>query len=168
MNIWLTLKRIRPKSLWELTKLALKHPLFLYPTVIATKECIRISTLHYGMEHYRNTPANAFRHAFWNYLIAHKCSKWSNTQIKILLWTKAITDWHENAFVNRELPRIMDFHNNDIGRMVYVLNGTDTLDAVIQLLRNKTQNALQIKSPDSISLASDNLVYLYPFTNTTK
>ncbi len=168
MRVWQSLKRIRPNSLWELSILAVKYPLFLHPTVIATKECMRISTLYYGREHYRNTPANAFRHAFWNYLIAHKCAKWSNQQLKVLQWTKAITDWHENAFVNRELPRKMDFHNNDIGRMVYSQNNTNNVGSVIQLLRNKAQNALQIKSPDSISLASDNLVYLYPSTNTSK
>lgn len=160
MKVGNTLKRINIKSLWKLIVLSIQHPLFLYPTFLATKECMRISTLRFGREHYKNTPANAFRHAFWNYLIAYKCSKWSNKQLKILKWTEAITDWHENAFVNQELPRLMDFHNNDIGRTVYLQNTANNVDAVIQCLLKKTQNAIKVKTLEDISSASGNLVYL--------
>ena len=162
MNIWNTLRRINTGSFWRILNLSIKHPLFLYPTLLATKECMRISTLHFDREHYRNTPANAFRHAFWNYLIAHSCAKWSTNPCKVLKWTKAITDWHENAFINRELPRLMDFHNNEIGRTLYIQNSAKNLDFVVELLLNKTKDAIQIKSPEAISSVSDNLVFLYP------
>lgn len=164
MKVWNTLRRINIKSLWQLIGLSVKNPLFLYPTFLATKECMRISTIHYGRAHYRNTPANAFRHAFWNYLIVCNCAKWSNNQTKVLKWSKAITDWHENTFVNRELPRLMDFHNNDIGRTVYIQNSSENLKNVIQLLLNKAKSAIQVKSPKAISSALGYLVYLYPST----
>ena len=145
MRVWKTLKRMNAKSLWQLIGLVANSPHFLYPTLLATKQCMRVSTLHYGKEHYRNTPANAFRHAFWNYLIAHSCAKWSTDQSKVLTWTKAITDWHENAFINQELARLMDFHNNEIGRIVYIQNSSKNLDFVIKLLLTKTQKCLANK-----------------------
>jgi hypothetical protein len=120
--------------------------------------------LHYGRAHYKNTPANAFRHAFWNYLIAHNCSKWNGKQSNVLQWTKTITDWHENAFINKELPRAMDFHNNKIGRKTYTLNSSQPLETVIQLLLNSTQNAIQIRNIKDLSKASDLLVYISPST----
>jgi hypothetical protein len=162
MKFWNTLKRVNSKSLLELMVLALKNPLFLYPTFLATASYMRISTMHYGREHYKNTPANAFRHALWNYLIAHNCSKWSSSQSNILQWTKTITDWHENAFANRELPRAMDFHNNEVGRKLYIHNSPEPLDTAIQLLSNSTQNAIQIRNPKDVSKASDLLVYICP------
>ncbi len=162
MKFWNTLKRVNFKSLLELIVLSIKNLLFLYPTFLATATCMRISTVHYGREHYKNKPANAFRHAFWNYLIAHNCSKWCNNQSIVLQWTKTITDWHENAFANRELPRAMDFHNNEIGRNIYILNSSQPLETVIQLLLGKTQNAIQIQNTSDVSKASDLLVYICP------
>lgn len=162
MKVWHTLKRINFKSLWQLIGLAIPHIYFLYPTYLATKECMRVSTKHFGREHYRNTPANAFRHALWNYLIAHYCAKRSTNQPKILKWTKAITDWHENAFLNRELPRLMDLHNNKIGRTVYLEHPSKEREPVIELLLIKTSAAIQINKMDDISAATKELVYLCP------
>ncbi len=167
MKIWNTLKRINIKSSRKLLVLSIQYPHFLYPTFLATKECMRVSTLHFGREHFRNTPANAFRHALWNYLIAYYCAKWSTDKSKLLRWTKAITDWHENAFVNKKLPRLMDFHNNDVGRTVYLQNTASNVEAVIQGLMIKTRNAIQVKTLEAISSASGNLVYLYPPTKVT-
>jgi hypothetical protein len=162
MKFWNTLKSVNSNSLMQLIVLALKNPLFLYPTFLATVTCMRIATLHYGREHYKNRPANAFRHAFWNYLIAHNCSKWSSSQSKTLQWTKTITDWHENAFPNRELPRAMDFHNNEIGRNIYITNSSQPLEIAILLLLNRTQNAIQIRNIKDVSKVTDLLVYIAP------
>jgi len=71
------------KSFWQLALLGIKNPFFIYPTFTATKQCLKISTEHYGRSHYQNTPANAFRHAFWNYLIAIKCTKWSKNSNRV-------------------------------------------------------------------------------------
>lgn len=162
MKVWHTLKRVNFKSLWQLVRLAIPNVYFLHPTYLATKECMRVSTKHFGREHYRNTPANAFRHALWNYLIAHYCAKRSTNKSKVLKWTKAITDWHENAFLNRELPRLMDFHNNEIGRRLYLEHPSKERERVIKLLLVKTSTAIQINKEDGISGAIIELVYLCP------
>lgn len=162
MNVWKTLKRVNFKSFIQLVGLTLQYVYFLYPTYLATKECMRLSTKHFGREHYRNTPANAFRHALWNYLIAHHCAKRSTNQAKVLKWTKAITDWHENAFINRKLARLMDFHNNEIGRTLYLTHYSKNIESVIKILLNKTNTAIQIKNPEAIATACNQLVYLYP------
>jgi glutamate synthase domain-containing protein 3 len=61
----------------------------------------------------------------------------------------------------------MDFHNNEIGRTVYLQNTANNVEAVIQRLLNKTQNAKKVKTLEDISSASENLVYLYPAVKAT-
>ena len=75
MKFYTILRRVAFKNLWAIFKLSCRHPLFVYPTYQATKKCLTIATKYYGSLHYQNTPANAFRHAFWNYLIPKKCTK---------------------------------------------------------------------------------------------
>ncbi len=161
MKIWQTLKRINAKSFWNLLVLGVKHPLFLYATFMATKECLRISTLHYGRRHYRNTPANAFRHALWNYNIALECSKWSQNQNKILQWTKTITDWHEDTFVNAELSRAMDLHNNEVGRNLFSRSKIMALDEAVELLQVMAVTSEKVDHPTEIKHFPDTLVHLY-------
>ncbi len=121
---------------------------------------MRIATLHYGKEHYKNTPANAFRHAFWNYLIAYNCAKWNSNSKKVLHWTKAITDWHENAFINRELPRVMDFHNNKIGRKTYVEHQGETFIKVQRYLQQMTLNSVKVSHPNELIFHVNSLVHI--------
>lgn len=162
MKVWHILKRVNFKSLWQLAVLSIQHPYHLYPTYRATKECMRISTLHFGRDHYRNTPANAFRHALWNYLIAYYCAKRGTPPAKALKWTKAITDWHENAFVNSEPARSMDFHNNEIGRMLYLEHHAENMETIMQLLLDKTNEAVQVTKAAPIPTAGGPLVFLFP------
>ena len=105
MNVLKTLKRISLKSFWLLAKLCLRFPFFVLPTLSATKQCMSTSTELYGRLHYKNGPANAFRHAFWNYLIAKRCFRSRKNINGVLIWAKKITDWHESAFPNRELAK---------------------------------------------------------------
>lgn len=160
MKIWQIVKRINAERFWKLLVLALKYPLFLYPTYNATLVCMRISTAHYGKQHYRSTPANGFRHAFWNYIIALECSKWSKNENNILRWTKAITDWHENTFVNEELSRVMDLHNNKIGRALFSGNKSMSLHEAVQLLKNLASTSKKIEQPTEIKCFPDALVHL--------
>lgn len=161
MKVWNTLKRVNFKSLWQLIALSITYPHFIYPTFMATKECMRVSTMYFGREHYRNTPANAFRHALWNYLIAAYCARRSTNKSKILKWTKTITDWYENAFMNSELARSMDFHNNEIGRMLYLEHHSKNLETNMQLLLDKTNEAVHINKAAPIPTAAGQLVFLY-------
>jgi hypothetical protein len=111
---------IRLGPLVRLVSLVLRHPFMLWPTVKATRACLRAADLHFGKQHHRNTPANAFRHAYWNFLIAHECYNISGQAEKSALWAQAITDWHEEAFVNHDLAKQMDLHNNAVGRTVFL------------------------------------------------
>lgn len=160
MNLYKTIKRIRPKSLWPLLKLSVTNPLFIIPTVQATKDCMRTSTDHFGSKHYQNGPANAFRHALWNFLIAKKCTKWSKNQEKILKWTKNITEWHEEAFKNREMARLMDLHNNAIGRTAYCANSLNSIDEVEEILLEMTTQAVKINNEKESLQYKNHLVFL--------
>ena len=66
------LLKVRFGHLIELVVLSVKHLHFLFPTFLATKNCMQLSTQIYGPLHYGNGQANAFRHALWNVLIAKK------------------------------------------------------------------------------------------------
>ena len=160
MSIIVTLRRIDFASFWLLLKLSIRHPMFLWPTFKATKECLQLSTRHFGRAHYQNTPANAFRHAFWNFIIAKKCTKWSKNIKTVLKWTKNITDWHENAFRNRDLARKMDFHNNKVGREVFRKHSENTQEEVINLFIEMTKNSIKITEHSVLKNHQLTLVHL--------
>ncbi len=160
MNIFKTIKRINVKSFWQLILLGFRNPFFIYPTINATKQCLSISTKYYGRLHYQNTPANAFRHAFWNYLIAKKCTKWSNKTNKVTNWTKLITDWHENAFRNREIARQMNFHNNKVGRLVFIKHENDSIEKVIDIFIEMALNSIKITEQTTFQNHKFSLVHL--------
>ncbi|MFD2587899.1 DUF6973 domain-containing protein [Croceitalea marina] len=160
MNLFKTIKRINFKSFWQLVLLGIKNPFFIYPTLNATRECLAVSTKHYGRLHYQNTPANAFRHAFWNYLIAKKCTKWSEKTDYILNWVKNITDWHENAFRNREMARKMDLHNNHVGRWLFNKHKDKKIEEVIQIVLELTKKSIKITKQVSLEKHQFSLVHL--------
>ncbi|MGW9684733.1 DUF6973 domain-containing protein [Flagellimonas sp. 2504JD1-5] len=160
MNVLKTLKRISLKSFWTLAKLCLRFPFFIFPTLSATRQCMSTSTEIYGRLHYKNGPANAFRHAFWNYLIAKKCFRWRNNMEAVLVWAKKITDWHENAFPNRELAKKMDLHNNEVGRFLFKKHFSKLESQVIDLLREMTSNAIKIDIETDFTLVKNQLVYI--------
>ncbi len=155
-----TLKHVRFSALWQLLRLSFRHLRFLYPTYLATKECMAISTSHFGRKHYQNGPANAFRHALWNYLIAKKCTNKSKNTDRVLFWTKSITDWHEIAFANRDLAKRMDFHNNTIGRNVFLENPLQPLEKVIAHFLELTVQSIKINSDSDLTQYRLSLVHL--------
>lgn len=160
MDILATLKRIDFLTFWSLLRLCFRYPLFPYPTFVATKACLRRSTQHFGRAHYQNTAGNAFRHAYWNYLIAKYCVKWSKKEETVLTWTKAITDWHENAFKNRELAKLMDLHNNRIGRTLFKENPKQSIEKVTSHLLEMTKVSVLINSKEALAQNPTSLVHL--------
>jgi len=160
MNFIAIIKRVDLASFWKLTKLCLNHLLFLWPTFKATQACLKVSTQHFGRAHYQNTPANAFRHAYWNYLIAKYCTNWSQNQERILNWTKSVTDWHENAFKNRPLARLMDFHNNKIGRAIFLVSPDLPAEKAVLIFLEMTQNSLKISSESEIRQNISTLIHI--------
>lgn len=131
------------------------HFWFIWPTIRATKQAVSIATKHFGGSHHKNTPANAFRHALWNYLIASKCSKWSKNDRKIQTWTKKISDLHELLLPGNELADAMDLHNNAVGLHVYTTNKTLAEEAGVSLLLTMADHSIKITSIEEVSEAPE-------------
>ena len=103
------------KRLTRLLGLLLRHPLFAFLTLIATLRTFKITNKKFP----ENGRGNAFRHALWSCLIMMYCCKISSPQ-KSLKWCKQITDLYEELFVNEEIARAMDLHNNQIGMDLFM------------------------------------------------
>lgn len=122
----------------------LKHPPFMFGTIIATAETFRISQLHFPYIHGYHNKANAFRHALWNILIAKNCMWFTSNLDASLRWTKRITDWHEDFSPNEGLARAMDLHNNGIGRDFYKENKSIKSKELISLLLKELDHSVKI------------------------
>ena len=107
------------KRLVKLLGLLLRHPLFAFLTLVATIKTFRITNRKFPETHHKNGRGNAFRHALWCCLIMMYCCKISSPQ-KSLKWCKQITDMHEELFVNEQIARAMDLHNNQVGRGLFL------------------------------------------------
>jgi len=153
------LKSLDFRQITSLLVWFLKHPFFMSATVLATYQTFRISQNYFPNIHWKHNKANAFRHALWNVLIAKKSSVFSNNKEKILDWTKTITDWHEDFSPNSELAKLMDLHNNKVGRDFYLKIGDKIVSEITTIMVNESDIAYQIKSVDDIS-DTNKMVYL--------
>ena len=160
MNYWAIIKRIKPKHLWSLTRLSLGHPLFALATLKATKNCMGICNKLYGKKHTKDNVTNAFRHSLWNILIAKECAAYSSNTVKVLEWTKNITDWHEKIFPNKPLAKAMDLHNNHIGRLLYSEYTTLKQEDIISKLQKETAKAQKVTQVAQIAEHPNHLVYI--------
>lgn len=160
MNPIAVLKRVDLKNILKVIFIGIGHPLFIVPTIRATKDCVRISTENYGRLHHKNGPANAFRHALWNYLIAKRCFRIRHNRDSVLEWAKKITDWHEHAFPNQELAKQMDFHNNAVGRFVFQENPEKTESEVIELLKSMTLVSVKIDSDTDLTSLKTQFIHI--------
>lgn len=151
MNPWSTFKSLRLSALWPLIGLSLKNPLCIIPTIKATKRCISICDTLYGYKHHRNTAANGFRHALWNFLIARDCSRNSKNHEKVLRWTKSITDWHEKFSKNNMVEMAMDFHNNKVGRILFRENQDLSEQELVSFLIKLADSSVKIRTGEDIS-----------------
>ncbi|WP_129654010.1 DUF6973 domain-containing protein [Flagellimonas olearia] len=138
----------------------MSHPFFIVPTIRATKDCIRISADNYGRLHHENGPANAFRHALWNYLIAKRCFRIRHDKDSVLQWAEKITDWHEHVFPNTELAKTMDFHNNAVGRLVFRENPEKTESEIIELLKSMTLVSVKIDSNTKLASLKTQFIHI--------
>nr|WP_228236777.1 hypothetical protein [Muricauda sp. M10] len=121
---------------------------------------MKISTAHYGKLHYKNGPANAFRHALWNCMIAQRCFRWNKNEIKVLDWAKKITDWHEEAFPNKPLAKAMDLHNNAVGRSIFEQNIGKSEQEIIAILKEMTSQSISIEENTDTSQLKNQLVHI--------
>lgn len=160
MNPLAVLKRVSFKSLLKGVVLGLGHPLFLMPTIRATRECVRISNAHYGKLHHKNGPANAFRHALWNYMIAQGCLRGTSGEQRATAWAEKVTHWHEEAFPNAELARNMDLHNNAVGRRLFGKHRERELEEVIEILKEMALESVKVDGNTDLSELKYQLVHI--------
>lgn len=160
MNPISVLKRVSFKNILKVIFIGFQFPLFVLPTLKATKDCMKTSTELYGRLHYKNGPANAFRHAFWNYLIAKRCFKWRKNEAVVLNWAEKITDWHENAFPNKPLAKKMDLHNNAVGRTIFKTHFEQTEANVIEMLRKMALDSIPVHSSSDFADFENQLVHI--------
>ncbi len=153
--------KLKPSQILQLVKVFLMHPFYIIPTYRATQRAIRLAQARFGNEHHLNTPANAFRHALWSFLIAQKVYKKNKNVSKAVNWAKTITDLHEQIAPNKPLEKAMDLHNNSIGLRLFEANyTTNTTDQLLKLLNRETDQAVKITKAADIELNKNRLVFL--------
>lgn len=160
MNLFKLAKQVDFKNILKGFLIAMSRPQFIWPTIKATKDCVTISTKHYDGLHHKNGPANAFRHAFWNYLIAKRCFAWQKNKEVVLEWAKKVTDWHEDSFPNKQLPKEMDFHNNAVGRFMFEQYTKKSEEEIIELLKQMALESVKIDRNSILSSYKNQMVHI--------
>ena len=160
-ELWGVIKRAKPRQLGQLIMLCLKNMRFLWPTYKATKKAIAYADAHFGASHRRNTPANAFRHALWNWLVAKACFGIVEDEDKVLIWTKNITDMHEKILPGNAISNAMDLHNNAVGRNLFKTKMDTDAEAAVVLLLKLTEQSEKVTTLNDIrQMPSTQLVHL--------
>lgn len=160
MNPISILRRVSFKHLLKGILIGLGRPFFILPTLKATKDCLKISSANYGKQHQKNGRANAFRHAYWNYLIAKRCLDWNRNEEVVLQWAKKVTDWHEEAFPNTELAQLMDLHNNEVGRFIFREHLKKSESEMIEHFERMASSSIKIDENSKFSEHKNQLVHI--------
>lgn len=160
MNIWSLVKQFSYKQLFRLSLLALQKPLYINPTLQATRQTINICNSIYKDSHHKNGKANAFRHALWNVLICRNVYKINKNETKSANWSKKITDLHEKLMQNEQLEEIMDLHNNEIGRLYFDRLKHSSVAEIVAFLNELTKNAQEISEIQAVDNYKNDLVYI--------
>ncbi len=140
------------KMFWAL----ISKPLLTIPTILATIESILYSQKNFNENHGGQGRANAFRHAAWNLLIARNVL-WYYKEDKASDWAKYLTDLHEEVFRNQDFDRLMDLHNNKIGRDFF-------LELIEKNVRSKKEMIKELvnKSTTAVGLLDEKEFENYP------
>ena len=160
MNILKRIQQLSVPQLFQLTAAFMKKPLYLIPTLQATKETMKVCNSLFGKSHHKSNKANAFRHALWNFLIAEETMKISKNESKAVAWTLKITNLYEIVTQNDILDQEMDLHNNEIGRRVFLKQNSSKREEIVSFLQKMSQNAKKITNIDEIEDHKDRLVYI--------
>ncbi|OAD91158.1 hypothetical protein A7A78_04930 [Aequorivita soesokkakensis] len=158
--LWQILKKLDFKQLFGLFWMFLKNPMYVLPTVLATKECMDIAQREFGSKHHLSNPANAFRHALWVILIIRKCLIWKRNEEKAILWAKKFTDWHEKFSPNEALEEAMDLHNNQMGIVFFEEIKYKNEVETISFLKQKASEAVKIETVEEVENFKTKLVYI--------
>ncbi|GAA4275087.1 hypothetical protein U6A24_17110 [Aquimarina gracilis] len=160
MDIWTLVKQFSYRQLFKLSLLGAQKPLYINPTLRATRQTINICDSLYKDSHHKNGKANAFRHALWNVLICRNIFKFSKNEAKSIDWAKKITDLHEKLMKNEPLAEMMDLHNNEIGRQYFERLKHRSEEEIVDFLNGLTKNAKKITEIRAIEKHKNDLVYI--------
>jgi hypothetical protein len=160
MTIWTIIKRFQYKQFWELFALSIKYPLYVYPTLKATAKSFQIAKKEFPKAHGKKGKANAFRHAFWNAYICYECTKWSRNRQGIITWAGLITAKHEELSPNEPLDKIMDLHNNKVGRTIFQRENFENVNKIIESVKKELDNAIKVSIVSEINKCADSLIYI--------
>lgn len=160
MSFWKVIRGLKFRQVKSLAAWFIKHPLYMTSTIIATFSTYRISQREFPYIHGQHNKANAFRHALWNVLIAKQSSRFSNNQEAVLEWTQRITDWHEEFSPNEEMAKLMDLHNNRIGRDLFPQLSEKTTSEIVVVMKDQLPQAVKVKETTEFDKYLDQLVYL--------
>lgn len=157
MTFWARIQRLNFKEIFILLNLFLPNPFYMFPTYRATRETMQLCDRLFGKKHDQDNRENAFRHAYWNFLIAKKVFRSNNSVEKSLIWAKKITDLHERLAPNKALVRAMDLHNNEVGRNLFSNNSEEN---AVEKLQNLMNSAVKIQKPEISTLDKNQLVFI--------
>lgn len=121
---------------------------------------MNIAQKEYGSKHHLSNPANAFRHALWVILIIRKCLKWKLDEVKVKVWAKKFTDWHEEFSPNEALEHAMDLHNNKMGIALFEEVKDNNEAEIILFLKQKAFEAVKIEKTEEVEKLKNDLVYI--------
>ncbi len=159
MSVWGIVRNLKFREVLTLSKIFLKNPRYFVPTLKATVETIKVCDFKFGNKHHFDNPTNAFRHAYWNYLICAKCYKVSGSGNQVAAWAKKITNLHEDLSPNNELAKEMDLHNNRIGREIFLKYPNDIQDPV-RFFKDMMGHAKQVISVKEIKNSPNQFVFI--------
>ena len=151
--------KLRFQELITLTGIFILSPLYLWPTIKATKHTLKNCNVRYGDTHHSNDPSNAYRHALWNLLICEEIFRLTGSVEKSIIWAHKITDLHEELSPNAALEKAMDLHNNMIGRELFQESITADVNST-ELLDQKMGEAVLVKTTEDIEQADNKLVFM--------
>ncbi len=138
----------------------LQNPLFIYPTLKATRRAIGICNSLFGKEHHGNGKSNAVRHALWSILICQNIFKMIKNEEKSIHWTQKVTDLHEKLAPNAPLETTMDLHNNEVGRKYFNTVKYYSEEEIILFLEEKVLKAKEVSDTNTMLNHKNDLVYL--------
>lgn len=160
MNIWLRIRRLNLMQFIQFVSLFMTRPLLIVPTFKASKRTMMVCDKHFGKSHHKSNRANAFRHAFWNYLICQKTLKRTKNVEKSTVWAKKVTFLYEKATQNKNLEKVMDLHNNEIGRNLFLDVFDQKEPKIIEILQEMMKNAQKIVKTEEVLNYKQQLVFI--------
>lgn len=151
--------KLKFRELITLSGIFILSPLYLLPTIKASKNTLKNCNVRYGDTHHTNDRTNAYRHALWNLLLCEEIFRLTGSVEKSMTWAHKITDLHEELSPNAALEKAMDLHNNRMGRELFRESITEKINST-RLLDQKMGEAVQVRSIEEIGKAEKEFVYL--------